>query len=81
MHKTTLYIPEDDIKALKRLALETPKKGLTHHIRQAILEYLERRRSRGKKFATLRKYMGTIPRSRFGDGVEYQRQLRDEWED
>jgi hypothetical protein len=79
MHKTTLYIPEEDIKALKKLALDTPKKSLTHHIRTAVREYLDHRRSH-RAFETLLSARGISDGSHFGDPVEYQRKLREEWE-
>lgn len=83
MSKTTLYIPDDLITRLKRVALESSNHKLTFHVVQAIRDYVEKIGKKPKKrFATMLKYKG-ISRNRksdFGDPVEYQRKLRSEWD-
>ena len=80
MYKTTLYLPEDYIRSLKELALETPKKGLTYHIQQAVKIYLASLRSATKKHhVSFLKCKGLIKKSRVADSVSHQRNLRAEW--
>lgn len=82
MSKTTLYIPDDLVTRLRRVALESSNRKLTFHVVQAIRDYIEKFGKKPKKpFATLLKYKGVSKgRSAFGDSVEYQRKLRAEWE-
>lgn len=81
-HKTTLYLPQEDVLALKALALKSPEKSLTYHVRQAIHSYLKsfQKKEQSKRYQTLLKYQGSTPKAVFGDSIEYQRNLRKEWE-
>lgn len=81
-HKTTLYLPKEDVLALKAMALKSSERSLTYHVRQAIRAYLKssQKKAQAKRYRTLMKYRSSSPKSLFGDSVDYQRQLRQEWE-
>lgn len=81
MHKTTLYLPEIDVRELKSLSLGTVKKGLTYHIQQAVKMYLIfLKRNKKSKLSVFLRGKGVGKKSQFGDGVVYQRRLREEWD-
>lgn len=80
MHKTTLYLPEMAVHELKSLSLGSSKKGLTYHIQQAVKMYLAfLKKNKKSKLSVFLKGKGVGKKSQFGDGVVFQRRLRDEW--
>ncbi len=80
VYKTTLYIPEQDLLTLKALALKSPRKQLTYHIQQAIKRYLaDAEKGAGSTHRRFLQCRG-IAKKCFGDAVDYQRKLRQEWE-
>lgn len=78
--KTTLYLEEEDIKELKRIALENKGQTMTSLIQSAIRQYISKQYNTPKKFRGLRKIKGSLKENYFGDAVELQRQLRKEWD-
>ncbi len=82
LHKTTLYLPEEDIFELKAYAIRSSQRSLTYHIQIAIKKYLQevKRGKSQKKFQTLLRYKGAFKKNTFGDSVKYQRKLRQEWD-
>ncbi len=79
--KTTLYLEEDDIRELKRIALEEPNQNMTTLIKQAIRQFINIHRNKKRSFEELMKYKGSAKENYFGDGVDFQRSVREEWKD
>jgi Holliday junction resolvasome RuvABC ATP-dependent DNA helicase subunit len=88
MQKTTIYLEEKDLKALKLLAAQKSHTKVADLIRQSVhallktkekkepFEFLKNylsKKSRGRKKASQSKKQG------FKDAVKFQRKLRDEW--
>lgn len=79
MHKTTIYLDEKDLRALKMLAAQSPQINVVTLIRQALRDFLNKMTQR-PHFSYLKKLLKKKPSSTsFGDGVSYQRSLRKEW--
>ncbi len=83
MTKTTIYLEEGELKALKRLASRQAGKSVAQLIREGVQLILKTKPKKEKdKFSYLKKLLKEKPRksSSFGpDPVAYQRKLRDEW--
>ncbi len=84
MTKTTIYLEEGELKALKRLASQQAGRSVSQIIREGIKLMLQTKPKKGKeKNSFLKKLLKEKPRksSSFGpDPVTYQRKLREEWD-
>lgn len=79
MHKTTLYLPKNEVRRLKQLAARRPGGSVTQLIRQAIHYFLTPSQRPVPNTFLRRTLRKAGKKTTFGDGVRYQRQLRDEW--
>ncbi|MBI3541621.1 MAG: hypothetical protein HY073_05745 [Deltaproteobacteria bacterium] len=79
MQKTTIYLGERELQGLKTMALQTQGRSCATLIREAVQEYL--RKKKGKPiFKFLRSQLHQkAHKSSFGESVSYQRNLRSEW--
>ncbi len=78
MHKTTLYLPNADVRLLKRRAAEEGR-TMTALIREALQRFLRAKEPPNHLEAFL-KLGGSMKKNNpFGDPLEYQRKLRAEW--
>ena len=83
MTKTTIYLDEKYLKSLKILAAKSPTKtNVADLIRSAVFEFLNRQKYSPQGFSKLLNLLKQTPQpASFGDAVDYQRSLRDEWQD
>lgn len=77
--KTTLYLNDDAYRALKTWAARTGRKSMTACVREAIQEYLDRRRNLADGARLARRLRGSVPKGAFGDPLDFQRRARAEW--
>lgn len=79
MTKTTVYLEEREIRALKDLAGKLRGMSAATLIREAVRDLLRKKRS-APSFRLLRKHLSKRPKaSSFGDPVRYQQTLRKDW--
>lgn len=78
--KTTLYMEEEDIRELKKLALEEPNQNMTSLITQAVRHFINDKKEKQNSFAGLKKCKNSVKKNYFGEGVKLQRKLRKEWD-
>ena len=79
--KTTLYLEEEDIIELKRISLTEPNQNMTSLIKKAIRQFIENRKAESPTFHELKRCKNSVKKNYFGDSVDIQRKLRDEWKD
>lgn len=80
MTKTTIYLDDSSLRDLKRLAAHSDKTNVADLIRSAIFDFLRKTKAQKKSLSHLSKLLRQKPRKNaFGDGVEFQRNLRDDW--
>ena len=78
--KTTLYLEEEDIQELKRISLEEPGQNMTSLIQTVIRQFINSRKEK-PKFEEWQRCKNSVKENYFGDPVDFQRNLRKEWED
>lgn len=79
--KTTLYLEEEDVLELKKIALEEPHQNMTSLISKAIHKFIDARKETKFSFNGLLKCKNSVKKNYFGDSVNLQRNLRNEWKD
>jgi hypothetical protein len=78
--KTTLYLENDNLRSLKKMALQFPKTNLTYHINMAIQRYISEMEEKVYARSRWAKIGKSVKRNYFGDAVTLQRNLRKEWD-
>ena len=79
--KTTLYLEDQDIRELKKIALEGTNQNMTSLITEAVHQFLDTWRQKPRSFDALFKCKGSVKKNYFGDAVNLQRSLRKKWEE
>lgn len=80
MTKTTVYLDERELSALKELAAKKRGVSAATLIREAVRDLL-RKGAKPADFGFLKKHLKAKPsRTSFGDGVRHQRLMRKEWD-
>ncbi len=84
MHKTTLYLEDELLHRLKKRSMGSSRKeSIAEFIRRAIRAALslEEKKEEQNFLPHFRKLLQQKPRkSSFGDPVEFQRKIREEWD-
>ena len=79
MKKTTIYLGDRELRALKVLATKMVGGNAATLIRQAVSDFLRKKKQKNT-FTFFKKILHQKPsHTSFGDPVEYQRLLRKEW--
>lgn len=79
MTKTTVYLDERELRALKDLAGKLRGMSAATLIREAVRDLLKKKRT-APSFRLLKKYLSKKPgASSFGEPIRYQRALRKDW--
>jgi hypothetical protein len=79
MRKTTVYLDDKELKALKAMAAKRAGTSSARLIREAVQSFLGRK-DKKTGFDFLKKALGQKPRpSSFSDPVAYQKSIRQEW--
>lgn len=82
MTKTTIYLEDSMLRQLKVSAAAGRKTNVADLIRQAVGDFLNKRRKPKKAFQNLQQLLKAKPRkTTFGDAVAFQKSMRSEWDD
>ncbi len=78
--KTTLYLEEEDIRELKKIALENQAENMTSLITKSVRNFINEKNIKKRNFTLFNKCKNSVKRNYFGNAVNLQKKLRSEWD-